>query len=76
MRNPATPICEQCERLWRDYQRATNEYLRLLQQLRQSGSAAKGAEAEQVLRRLSAAEFNRKAAQQALDAHREETGHP
>ncbi len=73
MTKPDSSICLECERLWRDYQRATNEHLSLLNRLRAGVPGKQSAEA--VIREVSAAEFNRKKVKEALDAHHESTGH-
>jgi hypothetical protein len=69
-----TPMCLECERLWRDYQRATTEYLHLLAKLR-AVAAPGNQQAETLLREVSAAEFQKKKTKDALDTHQIESGH-
>lgn len=73
MRGLEWPICQECERLWRDYQRATAEYLHLLGKLRTTANANE--EPEALLREVSQAEFKTKQTKDALDHHRKQAGH-
>ena len=67
-----TPMCRDCERLWQAYQRATTESLALLSRLRRGSDQEP---AESLIREINTAEFNKKTAKEALDAHMAETGH-
>src|SRR5262249_19808401 len=67
------PFCLDCERLWRAYQRATTEHLRLLSQLRRSDVDRE--RAETLLREVSAAELTLKKTKEALANHQLESGH-
>jgi hypothetical protein len=70
MRKPE-PVCLDCERLWRAYQRASTEHFHLIHELNRNNLP----QTEALLRQISTAEFNRRRAKDELDAHQNETGH-
>ena len=69
------PICREWERLWKAYQRATSEHVNLIGALNKASASLGKDEARRRIAEVSAAEFSRKAAREALDAHQVESGH-
>jgi hypothetical protein len=69
------PLCPECERMWQACQRATNEHLRLLSVLNQASTQLDRHRAELLIQQVSAAEYARKKARDALETHRLASGH-
>jgi hypothetical protein len=67
------PRCEECVRLWRDYQQATLDQTLLDEEARGSHSGARGSDL--AVLRAEAAEQRRVEAQKAILAHRAATRH-